>query len=302
MEKPTLTLILFCYNHELYIEEALKSALEQDFEPLEIIVSDDCSTDNTFKIAESICKNYHGVKKLTVRRNEINIGLANNIKEAVAISTGRYLIMSSGDDISFKKRAAVILQVFEKYPNVTAVFTDYKSSGIERECETVRLLNEKRVNSIIMSLNCGGIGKGATYAYRRDVFKSFDPLPQFIKSEDKILPLVASLIGSVFYIPEKTIYYRLPIGSLSRNLESKNKLANHDINHINKLFDVIKLARSKKNISKNSFILHYILLKMHLYTAAFPFDIAKPKSWTSFPIKLFFKVVRFFYFKIRGIN
>jgi glycosyltransferase involved in cell wall biosynthesis len=192
MEKPTLTLILFCYNHELYIEEALKSALEQDFEPLEIIVSDDCSTDNTFKIAESICKNYHGVKKLTVRRNEINIGLANNIKEAVAISTGRYLIMSS--------------------------------SGIERECETVRLLNEKRVNSIIMSLNCGGIGKGATYAYRRDVFKSFDPLPQFIKSEDKILPLVASLIGSVFYIPEKTIYYRLPIGSLSRNLEGLKKI------------------------------------------------------------------------------
>jgi glycosyltransferase involved in cell wall biosynthesis len=52
-DKPLLTLAMFAYNHERFIAEAVRGALRQTYSPLEIIISDDCSTDRTFEIIQS---------------------------------------------------------------------------------------------------------------------------------------------------------------------------------------------------------------------------------------------------------
>ena len=50
MEKKLVSYCLFAFNQEKYINEAIKGALNQTYSPLEIIISDDCSTDLTFQI------------------------------------------------------------------------------------------------------------------------------------------------------------------------------------------------------------------------------------------------------------
>ena len=51
---PLVTFALFAYNQEAFIREAVASALSQTYEPLEIILSDDCSTDRTFAIMQEL--------------------------------------------------------------------------------------------------------------------------------------------------------------------------------------------------------------------------------------------------------
>ena len=49
-DRPLVTFALFAYNQEQYIREAIEGAFAQTYQPLEIILSDDCSTDRTFEI------------------------------------------------------------------------------------------------------------------------------------------------------------------------------------------------------------------------------------------------------------
>jgi glycosyltransferase involved in cell wall biosynthesis len=49
---------MFAYNHERFIAEAVRGALSQTYSPLEIIISDDCSTDRTFEIIQSEVAGY----------------------------------------------------------------------------------------------------------------------------------------------------------------------------------------------------------------------------------------------------
>ena len=54
MNKPLISFLLLTYNQENYIQDAINGALAQTYSPLEIIISDDCSTDGTYKKIEEI--------------------------------------------------------------------------------------------------------------------------------------------------------------------------------------------------------------------------------------------------------
>jgi glycosyltransferase involved in cell wall biosynthesis len=58
--KTLVSYCIFTYNQEQYIEECIRGALSQTYENLEIIISDDFSTDQTFKIIQRIQKEYGG--------------------------------------------------------------------------------------------------------------------------------------------------------------------------------------------------------------------------------------------------
>ncbi len=51
-ERPLVSFVLLAYNQERYVEEAIAGAFAQDYSPLEIILSDDCSTDGTYAIMQ----------------------------------------------------------------------------------------------------------------------------------------------------------------------------------------------------------------------------------------------------------
>ena len=57
-DRPLVTFALFAYNQEKYIREAVEGAFSQTYEPLEIILSDDCSSGGTFEIMQEIAAEY----------------------------------------------------------------------------------------------------------------------------------------------------------------------------------------------------------------------------------------------------
>ncbi|MCK5536618.1 MAG: glycosyltransferase, partial [Bacteroidales bacterium] len=62
-KKPLISFTLFAYNQEKYIQEAVEGALSQTYSPLEIVISDDCSTDRTFEIIKELTEDYSGPHK-----------------------------------------------------------------------------------------------------------------------------------------------------------------------------------------------------------------------------------------------
>ena len=94
---PKVSVIISCYNHESYIEEAILSAVRQktDF-PYEIIVGDDCSTDGSCDIVERLCADYDDSLRLI--QTEHNMGGRANFLNAFAACRGTYVAYLDGDD------------------------------------------------------------------------------------------------------------------------------------------------------------------------------------------------------------
>lgn len=92
-----LSVILITYNHEVYIKEAIESILMQktDFD-IELIVADDCSTDNTREIIQS----YEKESDIDFRflENVKNLGLVKNYQRAFASCNSEYVAILEGDD------------------------------------------------------------------------------------------------------------------------------------------------------------------------------------------------------------
>ncbi len=97
MEIPAVSVIIPMYNDEKYIRELLDSILAQTFRDFEVIVIDDCSTDNSFAIIESYKEKFNGRLTLAkTQKNSGNPGEPSNI--GINLSRGEYLLILDNDD------------------------------------------------------------------------------------------------------------------------------------------------------------------------------------------------------------
>lgn len=78
-QNPLVTYIVVAYNQEQLVREAVQSAFAQNYTPLEIILSDDCSSDRTFDIMQELALNYEGRHSVKVVQNSENLGLFDHI-------------------------------------------------------------------------------------------------------------------------------------------------------------------------------------------------------------------------------
>ena len=79
--EPRASLLLLSYNQEGTIRTAAQACLAQECEPIEIIFSDDASTDASFQILQEIGEAYRGPHQLKVQRNDSNFGIAGHYNQ-----------------------------------------------------------------------------------------------------------------------------------------------------------------------------------------------------------------------------
>lgn len=113
MSTPTFSIVALSYNHEKYIKEALDSILGQTFQDFELIVIDDCSTDNTSEAARSVLKDVDHV----FIQNEESMGNCKSFNKALLQASGKYIIDLSTDDMLLSNRLEEDYQVFESLDN-----------------------------------------------------------------------------------------------------------------------------------------------------------------------------------------
>ncbi|HEY1070153.1 MAG TPA: glycosyltransferase [Thermomonas sp.] len=101
---PLATFLVIAYNQEDFIRDAIVGAFSQSYEAVEVILSDDCSSDRTFEIMNEMAKEYSGRFRVVVRRNERNLGILGHLLAAAKVAKGEFLVVAAGDDISFPGR------------------------------------------------------------------------------------------------------------------------------------------------------------------------------------------------------
>lgn len=112
MENPKISICCLGYNHEKYAEECIRSIWNQDVEDIEIIVIEDGSTDNTYKLLLELAKKSPCPMKVLTHNNTYNIGL--NLNKALKEARGEYLFITSLDDYYYPNVFFSLLKEIEK--------------------------------------------------------------------------------------------------------------------------------------------------------------------------------------------
>lgn len=101
IEKPLVSVIIPAYNAEKYVEQAIRSIMNQTYKNLEILVTDDSSTDNTLKILQKLAEED---SRISIHHNEQNKKIVKTLNDLVGRAKGKYIARMDADDISLPKR------------------------------------------------------------------------------------------------------------------------------------------------------------------------------------------------------
>ncbi|BAY12874.1 glycosyltransferase family 2 protein [Calothrix sp. NIES-2098] len=199
-----ITVCMAAYNGDKYIQLQILSILEQLRDEDELIVIDDCSSDNTTKIIESIKDS-----RVKLIKNEINIGVIKSFEKALNNVTGNLVFLSDQDDIWLAGKVQNFLEVFQTYPDITLVLSDAQiiddngqiigDSYFQQRGKFV----EDPLSNFIKSKH-----HGCTLAFRQEMLNFFLPFPTDIPMHDIWIGIVNGIYGKAFYIDEPLIQHR----------------------------------------------------------------------------------------------
>lgn len=138
-----VSVIITSYNYEQYIKEAIESVLNQTYSDFELIVIDDCSTDNSIDVIKQFSD-----ERIKFIQNEQNLGLKGSMQKAISVCTGDWIAFLESDDIWFPETLEKRLECAEKYPQVGIIFNDVLEFGDEKWLLAVKK-NFERVRKIL---------------------------------------------------------------------------------------------------------------------------------------------------------
>jgi len=130
---PLVSVGIPVYNGQNYLAEAIESILAQSFEDLELIISDNASTDAT----SEICREYTARdERIRYVRNDKNLGAAHNYNQLVHMADGRYFKWHAHDDVCAPTFIEKCVAVLEADPDVVLCFT--QTDGIDESGNVFR--------------------------------------------------------------------------------------------------------------------------------------------------------------------
>lgn len=209
--------IMLTYNQQKFVAEAVWAALAQEGPALEIILSDDCSTDHTFEIIQETVAGYTGPHRVVLNRNLVNIGVVANIRKAYEMSHGEILIAASGDDISLPDRSWRTVSEFEKkavwliHSHAHCIDMDGKDAA--STYLSARLVATAGTTPDLKRVAVArGLYLGATAAFHRNLFRKYGYLSNPLAYEDLVYGFRAALEGRIGFIDRPLIKYRVGSG------------------------------------------------------------------------------------------
>jgi len=209
---PLVSIVCITYNHEKFIGEAINGFLAQrtDFS-FEVVIGDDCSTDETTKIIEKYASQYSAIIKPIIR--DKNIGISANLIDCFNACAGSYIAICEGDDYwTAPEKIQTQIDLMKQHPDINISF--HPSYAIENH----KLQKDKifsnygdkvkviPLNDII--LGGGGFMPTQSLILRAGVLKN--PPDWFYKYPiDYFIQILGSVGNGGLYIPSIFSAYRV---------------------------------------------------------------------------------------------
>ena len=248
-DRPLVTFALFAYNQENYIREAVEGAFAQTYEPLEIILSDDCSTDRTFDIMKEMAANYDGPHDVITRRNFQNLGTAMHVQGVADTMTGKLMVVAAGDDISLPHRVSRVVTHWTENGRCAVMLHSEAKVFFNDDIDDLKAQPLREPDLHLVDLdwylrNQRNPTRAPTAAYAAELFNDFPPLIGGSVIEDAPLFYRSILCGHIQSIPEPLILYRHLENSAGRGFSVSNinrwnqTLRSRIISEFNQLQDI----------------------------------------------------------------
>ncbi len=253
MVNPLVTVTLYTYNQEKYVREAVLSIIRQSYQPLEIIISDDCSTDSTVDVIKDTLCNENCEHKVTLNVNTRNIGIIGHVNSVVNMAAGEFIVGAAGDDVSSPDRVKVLVNEW-RTKRVSSVFSNamcMDSSGKR----TRRYFENKYSGNITIKemIDQGHTGVlGATLSYEKKAFIYCGDLPSDGPYEDQIIPFKAALNKGLYYFNEDLVDYRVHGKNVSEWIRS-NQSSSID-------WFKIRMVQVSNSVKRYSYWIKYLKL------------------------------------------
>lgn len=234
-KQPKLSIIVPTWNRAEFLQRCVDSILGQSYQNIEIIIINDCSTDNTTEVVK---EKYGKNKKVVYIENETNLGPGGNRQKAYLVSTGEYIIFADDDDYYFEP---------EFFKKALALFYDY--ANLSMVCANSIIFDDVSKTFDFQPLTfCGTMEKekflfgfGAKYKkpnstfptiYKKSVLEKAD-FANMKMMNDTSIYMRAACFGDVcmikdwvgvYWVHETNISKDLPFEFIIENLDEKNNI------------------------------------------------------------------------------
>ena len=118
-EKPLVTIICLSYNHEKFVIESLNSVINQNYAPIELLIVDDFSTDNSKVVIENWLVQHPQVLFIV---NTTNLGNTKSFNNVLKLAKGDYIIDLAADDVLLPNGIEMQVNAFQKSAYLLLVF------------------------------------------------------------------------------------------------------------------------------------------------------------------------------------
>ena len=164
---PKVSIVLPCYNGAKMLGDAIESVINQTFKDWELIIVNDCSTDNTLEVAQSYAERDDRIR---VFSNEKNSKLPATLNHGFCEAKGEFWTWTSDDNLLMPTMLEEMSSYLNSFHDIGMVVSDYYTINEKGEiCGEVYVCDN--LNEYLLSNN----GVGASFMYRSDVAKQVGP-------------------------------------------------------------------------------------------------------------------------------
>ena len=202
-----VSVVLCTYNGEKYLEKQIQSIINQTYNKLEIIINDDCSSDNTMNILEK----YQQIdSRIKVFRNVENLGFNKNFETAIKKCKGDIIALCDQDDIWELNKIELQVEVLISQ-NLSMVYSNSKLINDKDESLNKELFSQLRVLPIFgknpLGFIFGNCVPGHTIIFDKVLIDKIIPIPEVVFF-DRWISFVASMYNGINFLPNTLVSYR----------------------------------------------------------------------------------------------
>lgn len=221
MEGLLITVCMVSYNSSQFIKQAIEAVLQQTYQNFELIICDDNSKDDTWRIIETFRD--HRVIKI---RNAENLGEYSNRNKIIGLASGQYLIFIDADDIIYSHGLEFMMQFARQFPQSAMIISRPWDERIIYPCK----LSPQQL-FCFEYLDNGAIGINFTkILFRADILRSSRLFPEKVKFGDMYIQYEVGKKYPSLLVPDASTWWRRSRGQASENLLSNYSVyLRHDL-------------------------------------------------------------------------
>ena len=226
---PKVSVLIPTYNSAAFLDDAIQSVLNQSFTDFELIIVDNCSTDNS----KEVISKYTSDSRVRFYVNEKNIGSNGNFNRCFSLASGDYIKCLCSDDIFHLSLLEKFVAIMEAHPSVSLVSSFFEEFG--SVTKTIRpgfsgsMEGKKMINEVLCTKNF--LGNPSQVMFKREGFKVGFFKEMSVWNVDLEFFFRILSLGDGYIIPEVLSYTRIHDAAASHSMikSFSNYFGNYDL-------------------------------------------------------------------------